>query len=330
VSTSVGVDLVKIESDAGALRAGRAVTRSRRFDVYQFWSFDLVGSSALKSQTFESFHWVDLIRDFYHQCAALQQQLGVRDASVWKYIGDEILFYKIAGPSQIEDTVKAVFRVLDAYTTQLAASTKFADAAPHISIKAFAWIAPVMTYVEASETDAAFEEIARSLPCDDQVIEESGRVDFLGPNIDAGFRLAEFARQKQLVVSAALAHYLVESRVSENNLRIAAFAPLKGVAAGALYPGIWYRENWENIAEDFGYEQRHSDALVKRMCEEDHIPLTTLGEVHKRFEGLPYFFDRDVVDRIIDMTSRRNARRGRGERVRSSLHAGPRRRHVTF
>jgi class 3 adenylate cyclase len=326
MSSSLSVDLVGIESDAGALRPDKAVTRSRRFDVYLFWSFDLVGSSALKSKSFESFHWVDVIRDFYHQCAALLPQLGVSDAVIWKYIGDEILFYRrIADRNNIEHTVKAVFRVLDAYTTQLAASNKFADAAPHISIKAFAWMAPVMSYVDSPQPEAVFDEIARALPGDDQVIEESGRLDFLGPNIDAGFRLAQFARQKQLVLSAALARYLVESRVSENNLRIAGFSQLKGVAGGALYPGIWYRENWENIALDFGYEQRHSDALVKHMCEKQYVPLSVLGEVHERFEGMPYFFDRSLVDRIIALTGNR-PERTRGKKARRAVHS-PAHRH---
>jgi len=304
VSKAEKLDLTEIESDAGVLRSAGTVARSARFDVYLFWSFDLVGSTALKAKSFETFHWVDVIRDFYHQCEALLQRLGVEDARVWKYIGDEVLFYRrIVQPAQIEDTVRAIFRGLDGYTTELATSTKYAEVVPYVSIKAFAWLVPVMSYVHAAGANDEFADVAGSIRGDDQIIEENGRIDFLGPNIDAGFRLAQFARKKQLVLSGALAAYLVESRASENNLRIADFAALKGVAGGALYPGIWYRENWGTIARDFTYEERHTDPLVKRMCENGQIPLTTLEEVRLRFEGLPYFFDRALIHRVIELSN---------------------------
>lgn len=298
MSKSDKIDLSDIETNAGVLREEGAITRAPRFDVYLFWSFDLVGSTALKAKSFGTFHWVDVIRDFYHQCDALLQRLGVDDAQAWKYIGDEVLFYRrIARPAQIEDTVRAIFRVLGAYTAELSTSTKYAEAARHVSIKAFAWLIPVMSYTNISSETSP--EIA-SLGGDDQIIEVNGRIDFLGPNIDAGFRLAQFTRKKQLVLSGALASYLVESHASENNLRIADFAALKGVAGGALYPGIWYRENWETVASDFTYEERHSDPLVKRMCENGQIPLNTLAEVRSRFEGLPYFFDLALLHKIIE------------------------------
>jgi hypothetical protein len=125
--------------------------------------------------------------------------------------------------------------------------------------------------------------------------------DFLGPNIDAGFRLAAFARKKQLVVSPGLAAYLIDKNCDKDRFRIAGFERLKGIAKDALYPGLWYRESWETLSGDFTYQERHSDPLVRVMSKEQDEDLGVLDEVRK-YIGRPYFFDPDVLDEVMCLT----------------------------
>lgn len=53
-----------------------------RVDVYLFFSFDLVGSSLLKAQRFNRFHWVELFRHFHGECRRQIASRGVEDAVV--------------------------------------------------------------------------------------------------------------------------------------------------------------------------------------------------------------------------------------------------------
>jgi hypothetical protein len=81
------------------------------------------------------------------------------------------------------------------------------------------------------------------------------RRDFLGPEIDAGFRISKFALRRRLVVSAELSCLLFRERAAytgiEKQLKIVSFQILKGVWTGRHYPIVWYERDWPNIAKTF-------------------------------------------------------------------------------
>jgi hypothetical protein len=186
----------------------------RRVDLYLLFSFDLVGSSRLKAVDFEGFHWVELIQYFHSQCRHLIANNGVDDAHLWKYHGDEVLFYQRIGTAyQVEHSIRAIDRVLAAFKRELAASPKYAPAAELISIRAIAWTAPVLSHAEiVPEKMAALVEqleAADALTHDKLIHDpDSHVVDFLGPNIDIGFALAANARELQITISEELADFL--------------------------------------------------------------------------------------------------------------------------
>jgi hypothetical protein len=301
---SVDADALEtIATNVDRLQAVESTERAFRLDVYVFFSFDLVGSTNLKSRTLVGYNWIDVIKYFYARCEDLLRSFQVTDAIVWKYIGDEVAFYRrITCPDQIEQAVSAIFRCLEAFVLELPQS-KYGDAAEYISIKAISWLAPIKSYVDGLHADKvrAFKEVSDGFKGDDQLIEQESKIDFLGPNIDAGFRLAIFARKKQLVLSPALAYYLKTTNARSNDLRIVAFDHLKGVAGGALYPGIWYHENWSKIRSAFSYEERHGDDLVKDVCAGTLEPLEALDEVYDRLREYGYFFEKELIDRIMNL-----------------------------
>jgi hypothetical protein len=190
------------------------VQSGSRVDVYLFFSFDLVGSSLLKAQRFNRFHWVELFQHFHSECRRQIVSRGVEDAVVWKYLGDEIFFYqRISTPYQVEHTIRAIDRALAALTQDLGASAKYAAAAEYISIRAIAWTAPVLSFtdgVSEKMTELVAQLEAADLLPNDQMIHdrESNILDFLGPNIDTGFHLADSARPEHISISPALADFL--------------------------------------------------------------------------------------------------------------------------
>jgi hypothetical protein len=191
-----------------------ALETGSRVDVYLFFSFDLVGSSRLKAQKFDRFHWVELFQYFHSECRRLIAGRGVENAVVWKYLGDEVLFYQRIGTAyQVEHTIRAIDRTLAALTQELAGSAKYAAAAEFISIRAMAWVAPVLSFAEAvsDKMTALVTELEKvGLLPDDQMIHdrENNILDFLGPNIDTGFQIAASARPEHITISPALAEFL--------------------------------------------------------------------------------------------------------------------------
>jgi hypothetical protein len=196
------------------LRQGTSVESGSRVDVYLFFSFDLVGSSLLKAQSFNRFHWVELFQYFHGECRRQIASRSVENAVVWKYLGDEVLFHqRISTPYQVEHTIRAIDRALGALTQDLGASAKYAAAAEYISIRAIAWTASVLSFAESvSEKMTALVpelDTAGLLPEDLMVHDrENGIRDFLGPNIDTGFHLAADARPDHISISPALAEFL--------------------------------------------------------------------------------------------------------------------------
>lgn len=185
-----------------------------RVDVYLFFSFDLVGSSGVKAQKFERFHWVELFRYFHSECRRHIVSRGVENAVVWKYQGDEILFYqRIETAYQVEHTIRSMDRTLGALMRELGESAKYSAAAEHLAIRALAWIAPVRSFAENVPEKMAVlvAELEKlDLLTGDQMFHdrENSILDFLGPNIDTGFRLAATARPERITISPELADFL--------------------------------------------------------------------------------------------------------------------------
>jgi len=186
----------------------------RRVDLYLLFSFDLVGSSRLKAQAFEGFHWVEFLQYFHSQCRRLVGAYGIEGARLWKYHGDDVLFYqRITTAYEVEHSVRAIDRVLAAFKRELDASPKYAPAAEYISIRAIAWTAPVLSFADVvpDKMAALVEQLedAKLLTHDKLVLDpENHVVEFLGPNIDTGFALAADARELQITISEELADFL--------------------------------------------------------------------------------------------------------------------------
>lgn len=91
-------------------------------------------------------------------------------------------------------------------------------------------------------------------------------LDFLGPEIDAGFRISAGSMKNSLVVSAEVANAIRREgrREHGNRCRIVDFRELKGVWSGRHYPLIWYREDWSErtFNEDFEYDDRFRSPLL--------------------------------------------------------------------
>lgn len=192
-----------------------------------FLSVDVVGSTAYKNSHREEDGvqpWLQFFKDFYQDFPEFLARAAGKQAtkvvpSIWKTAGDELIF-----TVPIECHTEALRHVVafrcaigdyDAETTKKKLPLGF---------KACAWVAgfPVI--------NAEVRAGGNSGP------------DYIGPLVDAGFRLAKYSDERRFVVSVELALLLAEA-IDEIHLNPIFYydgkQPLKGVLSERPYPIIW-------------------------------------------------------------------------------------------
>lgn len=201
-----------------------------------FLSVDMVGSTLFKaSHTGRgSAGWLDTFRTFFtHFPLMLAGQLGFEfldedetpAVEVWKVMGDEVIFVvEPSSASEVTTILIALLRTMRRYEQSRL------EALP-LRLKGAAWLA-----------DFAESNIELDIP--ELSSEDSApHVDFIGPDIDLGFRLSKFARPATLVLSLDLAEVLLAApNRAEASLYLVGREELKGVMFGRPYPVIWMLE----------------------------------------------------------------------------------------
>lgn len=254
--------------------------------VVLFVSFDLVNSTAFKSK---SSHWPLVINRFYGLAVSELQTLS-DGFHVWKYVGDEVLLYKQAKDSNelardITLIFKSVNNIVDALDNSFPAFRNF------LSVKSTTWGAKVKQVspqdMETLKKKLDSGEVSSDLT--NIVVRPEGRteataIDFLGPDVDIGFRISKFAHNRKLVVSANLVRLLgvhsSRTSISMSNFKIVAHEELKGVWNGRPYPVVWYHERWDKIGNEFYYDELLKDGVVRTIQEKKYKEADWLEKVY--------------------------------------------------
>ncbi len=199
-----------------------------------FLSVDVVGSTEFKQRgkSASTQSWLSFFLGFYltfsnllSEHLAEQSPAGRNlDVRLWKSLGDELIF-----------------------TAELARRT---DAAAYLKAFRLALLAALRNW-ELEETDhglllkatawiAGFPVGNAEIPLEAGNAEKADGCDYIGPQLDTGFRLKAHSTPRKMVLSADLA-YLLVSVSEENGLRLffEDDIPLKGVLHGKPYPIIW-------------------------------------------------------------------------------------------
>lgn len=158
---------------------------------------------------------------------------------VWKVMGDEVVFAaEPASPEELTSILLALLRTMRMY------EAKHFQELP-LRLKGTAWLA---------DTDGANIEI--EIP--ELSSGQGAHLDYIGPDIDLGFRISKFARPGCITVSLDVMEAIIGAR---NSAQAALFLmgqePLKGVLFGRPYPIIWMLDA---DGEGFGFLPWEIDA----------------------------------------------------------------------
>jgi len=237
-----------------------------------FLSADIVGSTALKQTPRDAIsastvEWFPVLQGFYIETQraflggwqrALPEDSKEKQLywgptpEFWKVIGDEILFTK-----ELTDSHQ-LLNTLSCWITAIDATRKFIRGVDsRLDVKCTAWTAGFPLVNKEVALPRAFDVSGQAVT---DYFKEGGRllneryarrgndakiaVDYIGPSIDIGFRLCQFASARKFVLSVGVAFILSLSNRQSSEDRTSKFRydgsqVLKGVYGGARYPIFW-------------------------------------------------------------------------------------------
>ncbi|MBL9143134.1 MAG: hypothetical protein JNM99_05570 [Verrucomicrobiaceae bacterium] len=227
-----------------------------------FLSVDIVGSTSFKHQQTKEPgpRWVFSFLSFYqsfHQIldTAVLPAKPARSKRIassvnlpllWKALGDELIFVvELRQRHEAAHYLCAFRRALQ--ETQ----SNWYQSAERMQFKGTAWL-------------AGFPLGNVEVPFDEMPDRKAPLPDFIGPQIDAGFRLKEHATPRKIVLSADLAYLLVKAGSPGMDLFFDGDQSLKGILHGKPYPLIWLDGDVRNGASKTPSLQQHKDKLLGR------------------------------------------------------------------
>jgi len=280
--------------------------------VYFFLSLDLVNSTKFK--TAQRDRWLPMLGSFYDE--AVQEVFasfaGPKSSSLWegafdgvqptlwKYAGDEVLFYlRLESKRQAVLCVPAAFEALAA--TRSAVET---NSGGELSVKGTCWSAVVDYVHRANLRVKGAQTAALNVMLMTDLSDGSSVFDFLGPDIDAGFRTTASSVRGVLVVGPDLAWFMSKHGAPKDvldNLRLVEIKELKGVWNGRYYPIVYYA-NWARADSEFEYDDPFRYPLLANALNLSH-PQTA-----------------KLLDRAITATDRKGVIAGWGPRLGQIRH----------
>ena len=239
-------------------------------DVVLFFSYDIVGSTKYKALHPGS--WAGEIKKAFE---SIKRRVNseLSEAYIWRVLGDEIIFVlkapgkrmKVSEETVLSDSVAAIYKVLQSATDEIEGSTR------EMSLKAAAWIG-IVSDEDHYEKDNKIPKEYKNLFYKYTVDEERRRkiFEFMGNDIDAGFRIKQFTYSRQLVLSFELA-YLINKIISHEeskNVELIhmGYKALNGIWHDRPYPIIWYYDkSYKKVdfLQSLPYDAETDNSLIK-------------------------------------------------------------------
>lgn len=221
--------------------------------LYLFFSFDVVNSTIYKAMTYTWPIVMKALLDDIYNRVHLNSYHDLNEPILWRVIGDELIFVVRVGNNDfLQNFVDFVFRLTQIIDRNIRngkffesiknqkltyADIKLLRVHSPLSIKTAMWVASVNDKYE-NEYDCIKVNYAYY-----DSYNKQSTLEFLGSDIDAGFRLKQYTQDRRVVISFELACLLARGYETDNEykrLNIMGYVKLKGVWNESLYPIIWY------------------------------------------------------------------------------------------
>jgi hypothetical protein len=221
-----------------------SVLYSKEPQVYVFFSADLIGSTQKKQYAQKQddekalciSSWVSNVVEFY---SSFEETFAKDGVELWKYNGDEILFY--AKISSWDEALNHVKRFRDAIEKNNSPENKY-------PVKGAVWTAgfPIRNFI--------LRKPAINNDC----------IDFIGPDIDLGFRIATLANRDRIAISPELALGLISVSKESREMKWHFYGRknLKGIVEEGGIPVVFLSSTRDVISLQDKEEELLGDRLT--------------------------------------------------------------------
>lgn len=233
--------------------------------VTLFFSFDIVNSTDYKQKNV--YQWPGKINSILELLRKNVNE-SLPGAAIWRILGDEIIFIiSVKNHGVLPDMIHSINKVL----SQTVEDIHSRDPQGNLSLKAVAWIAFISNNV--NETDEKSKWYNYSLIYHVDIIHGRYISEFIGNDIDCGFRIRDYAVKGMFFLSFELA-YLIMGKISESNnstkegpcgfLQVLGFKKLKGIWDNRPYPIISYSlsKNSDDLLKNITYDLFESNDII--------------------------------------------------------------------
>lgn len=248
--------------------------------LVMFLSADVVGSTEFKASALSDTgpdSWLGAFETLFRELPLIFiGQLGFQfleeddlpESGVWKVMGDEVVFAVLPQSLTQAQLIAAAFVSAVASYDQ-----RISDRWP-LRIRGCCWGAEIGARNRAIEIP---EMLGGS--------EDRPYLDFLGPDIDIGFRLSAHSRPGEVILSPNLAESFA-NQADQRDLRFhyVGEAPLKGVCAGQPFPFVLVSLE---SAGDAGFSTIAAPELAEKLAR----MRTRMRDEHGAFPAPPVHFD---------------------------------------
>ncbi|MDR0857265.1 MAG: hypothetical protein LBM76_02665 [Mycoplasmataceae bacterium] len=244
---------------------------------YLFLSLDLVNSTLYKTKDPD---WSELFIKIYGDTVEIVKQL-IPTITLWKTLGDELLFYiKIDSQKQLVDVFNKIYLIAqkgNKYLTKLSPP----NIKTKLAYKTTVWSGMVNSTLGKDRSKWKYLNLI--LPG----LVSKDTLDFIGPDIDTGFRIAKAAFRNIVVVDAKLASILNKIMPQFNSkARIVYFEQFKGVWDNRHYPIVWYSDDWQKLPNTFNYEDKFNSRIVMWIESENISKFRNVSDLERIFKEL--------------------------------------------
>lgn len=274
---------------------------------YIFISFDLADSTKIKHQLTKL--WPEVFRRFFEAFNTFNaeyddfQSFLPYEVDHWKVQGDEVILrYELTSVEDIPPLIQRTEKLLSFVSNEVKKETLghieayHSHATPYTipDVKATMWMAEVCT-----NTKKEFSKECINHTLELPYLGGNGYFEYIGPNIDLGFRISKYSSRGVITLDMTIAWVLLKFKdrfYDQNNfdtcgrLLVKSFVDLKGIWDGNKYPIIWYiprnyRESVQNAGEfqpieliqDIANELQIEESLNNHLQKLDSLPLRDIG-----------------------------------------------------
>ncbi|MCK7593075.1 hypothetical protein [Pseudomarimonas salicorniae] len=200
-------------------------------EVVMFMSADVVGSTSFKVQAQrEQSDWLEAFASLFRElplvfmgqlAAAFIEHDDVPEAGVWKVMGDEVILMAVPNSAEVAEGLTVAF-----CNTVRQCDARISERWP-LNLRGTCWAASIGRRNRRIEIPEMFGGR-----------DGSTYIDYLGPDVDTGFRLSAHSGHGEVIVSPNLVESLAVRESEALQFHDAGSAVLKGVIQGRPFP-LW-------------------------------------------------------------------------------------------